>query len=402
MNLTRIQESYAILDRAWAEHRPRVAVAMFSGGYDSLATTHLTMTWAADRGYPAKVAHLITGTGIRETHDYVRQTCATYGWSLVEYDARQNVRADGTPDPQDYESMVLSYGFPGPWMHRKMYSRLKERSIERLIREHKQVLTDCILLASGKRRQESARRTRTTTLPHERLGARLWANPLIDWSKDDVLDYKALHGLPNNMVVDLLHRSGECNCGAFAQPGELDEMELWFPETGCWLRKLEARVKAAGFPWGWEEAPPEWWGKIDMTPERWAAMTRTEQLQILKGQPNLWDALRDELGGSPLCSTCDARFETQTWGYVAPRMPTFIVPIHISLQREKRACMLRTAPLLADPYHTTIASAAVVLDRVPDLLDYVYLTQYSSGATIWRAPASESTVLVRSDGQVIR
>lgn len=302
-------EPYAILDRAYAAHRPSLIVGMFSGGYDSVTTTHLVASWAAARSLPFIVVHINTGTGIRETLEYVRATCAQFGWTLLEYNALDNVKSDGTPDPQDYAALVLEQGFPGPWMHHKMYSRLKQRAIERLIREHKQSRNDCLLLASGKRLQESARRMRTTTKDYERDGGMLWANPIRHWSKDDVLDYKELVGLPNSIVVDSIHRSGECNCGAYAQPGELTELELWFPETGCWLRKLERQVHAKGFPWGWEDAPPEWWGKLgDMTPERWAAMSRKEQLHALKGQTNMWEAFQ-QLGNSPLCSTCDARWE---------------------------------------------------------------------------------------------
>lgn len=306
-NNDKINHAYAILDRAYAAHTPSRTFAMFSGGYDSLVTAHVTATWAMDRGYPFSVGHINTGTGIEETRDYVIATCLHYGWELKEYKAIENQKADGTPDPQDYAALVREHGFPGPWMHRKMYSQLKERQIERMIRDHKQRAHDCIMLTSGKRIQESARRMRTTTQDFEKLGGTLWANPIRHWTKDDVLDYKELHSLPNNIVVDWLHRSGECNCGAFAQPGELADIELFFPKTGCWLRQLEREVRAAGFPWGWEDAPPEWWKKIPgMTPERWASMNRKEQLALLKGQTNMWDSL---LGESPLCSSCDARFE---------------------------------------------------------------------------------------------
>lgn len=303
-----LEEPFAILDRAYMAHQPSLIVGMLSGGYDSATTTHVVAAWASARGLPFKVAHINTGTGVKEALLYVRDLCASFGWELLEYNARENVKADGMPDPQNYEDLVLAHGFPGPWAHRKMYSQLKERQIERIVREHKQSRKDCILLASGKRLQESARRMRTTQLDFERDGATLWANPIRHWSKDDVLDYKELVSIPNSIVVDTIHRSGECNCGAYAQPGELAELEMWFPETGCWLRDLERRVKEAGFPWGWEDAPPEWWGKIlDMTADRWAAMTRREQLHALKGQSNMWEAFQ-ELGNSPLCSTCDARW----------------------------------------------------------------------------------------------
>lgn len=303
-----IDESYTIPDRAYAKYAPSLTVSLFSGGYDSVTVTHLASQWAEMHNYPFKVAHINTGTGIKETLEYVRSTCQLFNWELIKYNAREYIKSDGTPDPQIYEDMILEYGFPGPHMHSKMYNRLKERQIGRLIREHKQSSRDCIMLVSGKRKQESARRARNT-VEHEKDGGKLWVSPIMNWSKDDVLDYKQLHDIPNNIVVDLIHRSGECNCGAYAQPGELEEIEQWFPETGCWLRDLERQVRARGFSWGWNESPPEWWNVIpDMTPEKWMTYTRREQLMLLRGQSNMWDAFQD-IGNFPLCSSCDYRWE---------------------------------------------------------------------------------------------
>ena len=63
-------------------------------------------------------------------------------------------------------------------------------------------------------------------------------------------EYFAHYGVPRNPVVDLIHKSGECLCGAFAKPNELREIEYWYPEVGKRIRDLEAKVRAAGFPWG--------------------------------------------------------------------------------------------------------------------------------------------------------
>ncbi len=61
--------AYSILDRAVSLHKPKYAVTFFSGGYDSLVTTHLTMSYM-ERYYPKLprfVAHINTGIGIEET-----------------------------------------------------------------------------------------------------------------------------------------------------------------------------------------------------------------------------------------------------------------------------------------------------------------------------------------------
>jgi tRNA(Ile)-lysidine synthase TilS/MesJ len=101
-------------------HKPKHAVALFSGGYDSLVTTHLTMSYM-ERYYPKLprfVAHINTGIGIEETRTFVRETCKQYGWTLKEYTTEYN-----------YDDLAMEYGFPGPAMHGVMYIKLKERPI---------------------------------------------------------------------------------------------------------------------------------------------------------------------------------------------------------------------------------------------------------------------------------
>ncbi len=62
--------------------------------------------------------------------------------------------------------------------------------------------------------------------------------------------------LRRSPVVDLIHKSGECLCGAFASKGELAELALWFPAVAAELRELEAEVQPR-FGWGWEGRPPD-------------------------------------------------------------------------------------------------------------------------------------------------
>jgi hypothetical protein len=89
-------------------------------------------------------------------------------------------------------------------------------------------------------------------------------------SKIDVNRYVAEKELPRNPVVEHLHMSGECLCGAYAKPGELDEIGLFYPHVKARIESLEKQVAAAGFPWRWEEkGPPKWWrdarkGQMDM------------------------------------------------------------------------------------------------------------------------------------------
>lgn len=267
----RIESALRLLDQAVWKYRPSQLYAMFSGGYDSLCAAHV----AAQHPLFSGVLHINTGIGVEQTRQYVRMICRQYGWPLVEYSS-----------PITYEDIIYSGGFPGPPLHPIVYSKLKERAIRRFMNDHKRHFHDRILLAAGARSQESRRRMSTTQAMRQE-DVRIWVNPLIDWSKADILDYMEIHTLPHNQVVDVLHMSGECLCGCFAQADELPTLEIWYPETAAYIHWLEARVFERGFPWGWGQSPPKGWRAI-------------QQGQLLLPEV--------EMEFLPLCTSCDARF----------------------------------------------------------------------------------------------
>jgi 3'-phosphoadenosine 5'-phosphosulfate sulfotransferase (PAPS reductase)/FAD synthetase len=232
-----LDEAFAVLDEAEADHGPRARFA--------LTATTVAMEWAEARRLEMGVAHLKTGTGIPETTGYVESLCADRGWHLEVYEP-----------PVAYEVIVLEHGFPGPGQHGLMYARLKERCLRQLVREHKREVKDRIMLVTGVRSEESARRMRHVERI-QREGAQLWAAAIWNWTKINCGRFIADRRLPRNPVVDAIHMSGECLCGAFAKPGELDEIAKWYPEHAAWLRDLEARVGEAGIAaCRWGQRPP--------------------------------------------------------------------------------------------------------------------------------------------------
>lgn len=252
----KLREARGFIETARELHRPKHIFALLSGGHDSMTTTH----FAARSLGPdlTAVVHVNTGIGIEQTRQYVRERCAGYGWNLLEYKAVENTKADGTPDPQIYEDLVAAHGFPGAFHHRKMYNRLKQRQIERLARDFGASAAEPIMLISGCRKEESTRRMGTTK-PIDPQGRMIWVAAFAEMTALDCNDYMTREAIPRNPVKDLIHMSGECLCGAFARPGELKEIALWFPETAAEIRRIETKVRANGFPWGWDEQPPEWW-----------------------------------------------------------------------------------------------------------------------------------------------
>lgn len=278
------------------EGRMVAALAVgFSGGNDSTTLTHIF------RNDVDFALHANTTIGIEQTRDFVRNTCEEWGLSLIER----------TPprETDQYRHLVLTRqrgkkgqalgGFPGPAMHFKMYQRLKERAIEQVQRE---VLTNSrrerFVVILGRRRDESKRRAtiRTTDL----RGARLNVSPLVHWTKADLNTYRlrsATNGdrLPSNTASDLIHMSGECLCGAYASPGEREEIAYWFPGPFEQIAELEAALaERDDIPehrktWGWGADP---------------ALKKAETAYL-----KTFDIEEERPKSGLMCSSCDDRLQ---------------------------------------------------------------------------------------------
>ena len=250
-----IVQAHTIVDKAWelyAAGRMRAAwCVLYSGGNDSTVLAHLM------RERVDFAVHANTTIGIEDTRQFVRDTCANWGLELLERTA-----------PTSYRDLVLERGFPGPAMHFKMFQRLKERCLDEVKRE---LVTDNrrqrILFIAGRRRAESKRRTNIPL--YEVDGSAIWASPIAMWTKLDMNTYRLMAGdVPVNTVSEKLHMSGECLCGAFAKPGELDEIRFWYPAMADEIDQLEADVRAAGIKepycrWGHGQGKPtEMTGKL--------------------------------------------------------------------------------------------------------------------------------------------
>lgn len=245
----KLEEARQIIHRAIEMHEPKAVIALYSGGHDSVTATAVVAAAVPDR---IQVAHIDTGIGIPETQQHVVETCETMGWPLSIYRAAENVKADGTPDPQIYRDIVIEHGFPGPAAHRFMYSKLKQRQIRRLVRDHKTVRSDRVMLIPGVRSDESSRRM-GNVVDIERDGAQVWVAPMLHFTKSDQHDLMQSWQLPENPVKQKLCMSGECLCGAFADKGELDEIAYWYPDTAAHIREIQDAVFAAGHPQAWDD-----------------------------------------------------------------------------------------------------------------------------------------------------
>lgn len=234
-----ILQAKQIMDCAVQQYKPVATITLFSGGNDSTVTLHFSRPWITH------AAHINTGIGIPSTTEYVRQVCKDWNVPLIELvtppEVYRNVlfakRADGQVE-----------GFPGPMGHRVCYWHLKQQRLRELRRVFvHNSRKDRVLYVTGIRASESLRRmARGISVPIRKDGSTVWVNPILHFDSYLVGKYRQIFNLPQCEAAGLLHRSGECLCGAFAKPEELKEIELWFPKTGAYIRNMERELREVG------------------------------------------------------------------------------------------------------------------------------------------------------------
>lgn len=280
-------------------------VCLTSGGGDSTVLAHTT------RDEYDELVHIDTGTalpGVREfVHEfalfidkpirvveagdaYKKLVLGHDEWWPIYFENRIKVKPDSTLDlsmasssddwetPDQFRDRCLKLptreqrmslganiaplGFPGPAGHKFAYQKLKERQLERCLREIKAEFGNGkqqqrVVLLSGVRLAESERRKMTGTArgEWERKGNQVWVNPLSYWKNEEMAEYRREYDLPISDVTALIHKSGECQCLAFAAKGEREFIISLFPQ---WysenIRPMEDEAKRRGlkhWQWGW-------------------------------------------------------------------------------------------------------------------------------------------------------
>lgn len=250
------------------------AVAMISGGDDSLTAYYV----AKEIGIKFDaIMHGVTGTGVKQTTEFVRDFAASEGVPYVEASAGDA-----------FEKYVLRKGFfgVGQQAHTYAYHILKHgpfrKALSKNFRKRRRNIR--ILLINGARYNESENRKKSkpNTINYD-PGQRnnVWVNIIHHWSKSDCLAFLKHVEARRNPVTLLCHRSGECLCGTMQNKETREEISSFYPEWGEWLDDLERRViEKHGFGWG--ESMPQW------------------KVEVGRGQKFL-------PGFAPMCVSCEAR-----------------------------------------------------------------------------------------------
>lgn len=233
----------SVIAEAHTRHGPYVhRVCLFSGGNDSLAVAHRC------RDFYDTLVWVDTGTAVPGVAEFVVQAARWLGKPLKVFHAPEGEYRRivlGGADPKTGKEKE-PLGFPGPMQHTRCYVNLKERAIEAMLRELKEghERDARVLALTGIRRSESQRRKSRADIT--KRGSLVFCNPIIDWTALDLTRYRVEHNFIESDVAALLHRSGECNCGAYASPGEREMLKSlwpdWFEELiGSIEREAEAR-----------------------------------------------------------------------------------------------------------------------------------------------------------------
>lgn len=302
-----IARARQILRDAIAEYRPVAVFAGFSGGGDSMVSTHFAM---GEVGH-CTALHLNTGIGIEKTRAFARATAKDRGWSFHEERTGESFEdlVLGKVRTKDGTKQPYPGGFPGPPFHPTMYRRLKERPLNEVQRQAKGGRRrGCILVVTGIRGDESRVRSGyKRAVSKDPSYARIWVSPFYWATHDHFRAYRERFELPVNPVTTILGFSGECLCGSFADRGELLRIRMVEPETADHIEDLERRAEEAGFPWGYEDpGPPTWWKNQK------------------KGQVVLFDHWLTKCGRAagpdyrPMCHNCEKVKRVATPAEVAP------------------------------------------------------------------------------------
>jgi hypothetical protein len=235
------ERAHQIVDEAVATYKLDQLWVATSFGGDSVTVLEMFANHPLFKG----AFHIGTGIAVPEVLEYGQQLCAERGWPLKIYQ---------TP-LATYREWVLKHGFPGPAMHTMMYRILKERRVEDFIREHKTRRFHNIGILSGARITESRRRMGTSK-PVSKRGSAVWINPILYFGDDDKSRSETRFNVARSPVSVQLGLSGECLCGAYADPAELRELRACYPATYDYIRTLERDAEAAGVHCKWGVSPP--------------------------------------------------------------------------------------------------------------------------------------------------
>ena len=199
-----IQQAIDLVHQAIDKWNPSSIVCAFSGGYDSMVTTHIINNHREAFNIPVRTMSIDTGLTADGWREYIDKTANRFGWGLFfEYG-----------DIESYKNWVKVNGQPYSRKgHHYAYNRLKDRAFDATLKRLKNNWRDKVLFVSGLYRAESTERQKLTEpIQRKRESNAIFVNPCFYWQKGDFLQYRLDHDLPTNPFYDTVGGSGDCQC----------------------------------------------------------------------------------------------------------------------------------------------------------------------------------------------
>lgn len=236
-----LANALAILDLGF-DAGAECMLPLFSGGHDSLSACHIA---SQHPRFMQSVHHIDTTIGAKKTRAFVEEVCRDFRWSLRVWKSNFS-----------YEKFIRRLGFPGPGAHQWVYNKLKDRCVATMTKGGGKRM-----LVTGCRQQESTRRmghvepvkvgetSKKTGITRKKN--RVWVAPCFDWSVQEQRAYMHEFDLPRNPIKEAMGMSGECFCGAFASPGELERIRFYAPDVADEIDRLSAIAKESETPCVW-------------------------------------------------------------------------------------------------------------------------------------------------------
>lgn len=210
------------------EYGIRSAACCFSGGQDSLVTTHLIMNELADLPHVEKhVVYADTGCMLPITEPFVKDVCKTFGWPLTIVRGEFFTKAEKNGMPR--------------MKHRWCCHTCKIGPMQEFIKTLKPQRAEIL----GLRRDESQKRAKQPQILYKHRVPSWGYCPIIAWTLKDVKNYIKKHDLPMPPHYKLGLKE-TCMCGVFSNPKQMLILKANFPEMFQQFVDLESRFRKGG------------------------------------------------------------------------------------------------------------------------------------------------------------
>ena len=238
-----LSESQRIVSTAIEEWQPVALVSLFSGGYDSMITTHI-LHRLDTHGLLVQVWAIDTNLAADGWHGYVKYVAASFGWNFKIYDNEKGFL--------QFVHLVREKGCPRTRkMHTFVFQKLKERGFDAILQLNKTKRSDKVLFVSGMRRAESTSRKDADEVSRIGKSNKIFAAPIVHWSNEECNWYRVEYNLPDNPFYNTVRGSGDCQCnwGNFIT---MRTLQRYSPDLATGNVALIDRISRDRHGYGWD------------------------------------------------------------------------------------------------------------------------------------------------------